>query len=193
MIANAQFRTIACEPDVHAREIAQRTNPNPRQIHIYPYSLFEISAHLEETAHAIVMHDVLEHIEDERAAVATLAKLLSTAQTVPGARVVLSVPALEGLFGHHDVQLGHYRRYNKRSLRRVLSSHFEIVKMRYFGMFFIPLVIWFSVWRKKDYPKGQAGVGSKLLSAVCRLEEWVPFPIGTSLICELRLRVPNGG
>lgn len=176
-------RTIACEPDPRAREMAERTNPRPRSIQVQPYSLLDIQKHVDERAHTLVMHDVLEHIEDEAAAVRALSELVT-----PEGRVVVSVPALQSLFGHHDTQLGHYRRYNKRSLQNALSTHFDVLRIRYFGFAFIPIVLWFSVLRRRDYPKSetQTGVAAKVLGAICRLEEWVAFPLGTSLICELR-------
>lgn len=187
MIADRPIQVIGFEPDPEAFELAQKTNPNPAKIRVIPSGLFEISTHLSEPAQAIVMHDVLEHIEDEAAAVAALRSLCT-----PETKVILSVPALGFLFGQHDVRLGHYRRYSRRTLTHALSPHFDIKRMRYFGFSFIPAVFWFSVIRKQSHTGGTVA-GSwigRLFDLLCRAEELLSFPLGTSLICELRAK-PN--
>jgi hypothetical protein len=60
---------------------------------------------------------VLEHIEDDRAFLFDL-----TAQMVPGATLIMTVPALQRLWSQWDVSLGHHRRYNKRMLRSLLAA-----------------------------------------------------------------------
>jgi 2-polyprenyl-3-methyl-5-hydroxy-6-metoxy-1,4-benzoquinol methylase len=54
-----------------------------------------------------VLHDVLEHIDSENAAIERIFELLTD-----DGILVISVPALDGLFGFHDEQLGHFRRYS---------------------------------------------------------------------------------
>jgi hypothetical protein len=91
------------------------------------------------------------------------------------------------LYGLHDEMLGHYRRYDRRSLTRVLTPHFTIERMRTFGFAFIPVTAFYSRWRRKPYPTGPAG-GASLVSrafgAVCAIEARVPLPLGTSLLVD---------
>ncbi|HVZ31019.1 MAG TPA: class I SAM-dependent methyltransferase [Polyangiaceae bacterium] len=167
---------IACEPDPAAYELAERTRPAGCEVR--PCGVLELDP-TRDAADFIVMHDVLEHIEDDRRAAAHLARLLR-----PGGRMVLSVPALSWLFGRHDELLGHYRRYDRQSLRRVLEPHFSLQTLRYFGVSFIAPCLYYSVLTRKPYPVEQAGSGSsgKLLRVVCELEKRLRPPIGTSLI-----------
>jgi hypothetical protein len=132
------------------------------------------------------MHDVLEHIEDDRAALARLHRLL-----VEDGHLVLSVPALPSLFGFHDEQLGHYRRYTRRSLRSVLSAAFDVQRMRYFGLGFLPITAYYSRFRRRPYPIGSVGSGvvSRAFRGLCALEARVPSPLGTSLVCLARPRL----
>ena len=53
----------------------------------------------------VVSTDVLEHIEDDRAAFQKLVDLVA-----PGGLVIITVPAGQWLFGYHDEQIGHFRR-----------------------------------------------------------------------------------
>jgi SAM-dependent methyltransferase len=75
----------------------------------------------------ILMLDVLEHLADDRGAVANLHHLLK-----PGGRVLLTVPALPILWSVHDEVNHHFRRYTWKGLRRVLAEQgFEIEELRY--------------------------------------------------------------
>lgn len=64
----------------------------------------------------ILLLDVLEHIEDEAAVLTSLV----AENLAAGGRVLVSVPAHPWLYGQHDRNLGHYRRYSSRSLRALL-------------------------------------------------------------------------
>ncbi|MEV5647268.1 class I SAM-dependent methyltransferase [Nocardia sp. NPDC052254] len=71
--------------------------------------------------------NVLEHIEDDQAAAHQLASLLR-----PGGELVVYVPALEILFTSMDTKVGHYRRYRRPQLDRLLrNAGLEIVESRY--------------------------------------------------------------
>ena len=59
----------------------------------------------------IVYIDVLEHIEDDRQELRAAAALLR-----PGGRVIVLAPAHQALFTPFDTAVGHYRRYNRRTL-----------------------------------------------------------------------------
>ncbi len=189
-----QFNTLATElgydvqgfePDPQAFALAVANLPSER-CSVQQLGIEAISG--EHFADVIVMHDVLEHIEDEAATVAHLSSLLK-----PSGVLVLSVPALPSLFGYHDEQLGHYRRYTRRTLRGALESTFEIDRLRYYGTTLMPVTLWFSRIRRTPYPMADAtgsSVVAKGLGLLCRLEERVGGPLGTSLVCMAHPRVP---
>ena len=66
---------------------------------------------------AIVAVNVLEHVSDDRAAVATLAALLR-----PGGRLLVYVPACPFAFGPLDRGLDHRRRYTRGTLNEILDA-----------------------------------------------------------------------
>jgi 2-polyprenyl-3-methyl-5-hydroxy-6-metoxy-1,4-benzoquinol methylase len=85
---------------------------------------------LHDTFDIILMFEVLEHIEDDRAALARVYELLK-----PSGRIVLSVPAHEMLFGPADVFAGHYRRYDRANLIALLQqSRFEVQTIWSYGV-----------------------------------------------------------
>ncbi len=174
------LRVVACEPEENAYDIASREAPPGTRV--LNCGLMELQA---ETAPAsfIVMHDVLEHIEDHVAAVAAVHRLLE-----PGGVAIISVPAYQWLFGHHDVQLGHYRRYTKSTLLELFDSDFKVEAARYYGAALIPVALWFSRLSKKPYPVAGAsqGLTAKAMRAVCQLESRLPMPVGTSVLIRVR-------
>jgi 2-polyprenyl-3-methyl-5-hydroxy-6-metoxy-1,4-benzoquinol methylase len=179
------FDVLAYEPDPAAFAMAQADCPH-EHCRVEPVGLADV--HLDTPGDVVVMHDVLEHIEDDGAAVEQLRALLA-----PGGTLILSVPALPALFGYHDEQLGHHRRYTRTSLRNVLESQFVITNLRYFGFTFIPVTAWFSKVKRRPYPTGTVGehgfVG-RAFELACRAEARVAAPLGTSLICEAHPLVP---
>ncbi|MBO0728709.1 MAG: class I SAM-dependent methyltransferase [Acidimicrobiaceae bacterium] len=61
--------------------------------------------------------EVLEHIEDDRAALASWIKRLN-----PGGNVLVSVPAWPERFGPSDERVGHFRRYTPQSLEELMRE-----------------------------------------------------------------------
>jgi cyclopropane fatty-acyl-phospholipid synthase-like methyltransferase len=93
----------------------------------------EVVDHLAEGAHssyhAICAFEVLEHIEDDRQALATWGEHL-----VPRGFLLLSVPAHAERFGASDRYVGHFRRYDRAQLRESLEgAGFEIVRWQSYG------------------------------------------------------------
>jgi 2-polyprenyl-3-methyl-5-hydroxy-6-metoxy-1,4-benzoquinol methylase len=131
----------------------------------------------------IVCTDVLEHIQDDHAAFARMMSLLR-----PGGQVVLAVPAGQCLFGYHDEQLGHFRRYSKTTLRRLVERSCDIQRLRYFGFTLVPVCLLYSKWVRRPYPVAESGdrqrspVRSLVLRGLMHLDRMLPMPLGISLL-----------
>ena len=65
----------------------------------------------------IVALNVVEHIENDVGALATMRTMLA-----PGGRIVILVPALQAIYGEMDRELGHFRRYGKAGLSEVFAK-----------------------------------------------------------------------
>lgn len=90
--------------------------------------------HLERqarnTADAAVMVNVLEHIEDDQAALAGLARVVA-----PGGHVLVFVPALAQLMSPLDRSFGHFRRYHRNELsRKMRDAGLDVLTCRYFDL-----------------------------------------------------------
>jgi glycosyltransferase involved in cell wall biosynthesis len=78
----------------------------------------------------IICLNVLEHIENDRGALAAFAAILR-----PGGQLVLQVPAMQQIYGEIDRAIGHHRRYERRALEGLLAeAGFDVVESRYFNV-----------------------------------------------------------
>ena len=89
-----------------------------------------------EPVDAALALDVIEHIDDDRAAVARLASLVR-----PGGFVVVSVPAWPDLFTEFDQIQGHRRRYLPATLRATFEgSGLTLDRTFWWGSWMVPLL-----------------------------------------------------
>ena len=126
-------RVHALEVDPAAREIAEKR-----------LGRTVLSAPLPEIAGVPLHHfdmvgafDVIEHIEDDQAAVASIAQCLK-----PGGKFVMTVPAHPWMWSAHDVVNHHHRRYSKQSLRALIDgSPLQLESIGYFNSLLFPVAI----------------------------------------------------
>jgi SAM-dependent methyltransferase len=83
---------------------------------------------------AMVLLNVLEHIEDDAAATGHIARMLK-----PGGVAVIEVPAGPELFDNYDRELQHFRRYTLQSICRVVERAGLVIERRnYLGALIYP-------------------------------------------------------
>lgn len=137
-----------------------------------------------EKYEAIVALDVLEHIEDDREALLKLKNLLTD-----NGLLVLSVPAMPGLYGPKDREVGHYRRYDKKMLTTLLEdSGFIIQSCRYWNLLGV-FPVWWSIRRNKKlsesfrYNNKETLINRILNCWFSTFENNACSPLGLTLIC----------
>ena len=81
--------------------------------------------------------DVIEHIDDDQAAIASIASKLK-----PGGKFVMTVPAHQWMWSAHDVVNHHKRRYSKAALKRLIEgSTLRLERIGYFNSFLFPVAV----------------------------------------------------
>lgn len=147
---------------------------------------FESLDPTKQTFDVVSMFDVLEHIEDDVAALKKIHALL-----VPGGWYIATVPACPFLWSSHDDLNKHYRRYMKRELcQKVEQAGFTIARCSYFNFFlFVPIFFARMLFRligrvDSDVRAPSAGVNG-LFAKIFSFERFClsrfSFPIGVSL------------
>ena len=126
----------------------------------------------------IVCSNVLEHVEDDRRALAAMRDLLA-----PGGRIVLIIPALRPLYGSIDEAIGHYRRYTRDEIgHKLADAGLAVEHLSFFNMLGVPG--WFlnaRILRRRSVPGVQARLNDRLVPLL-RLERRLRPPIGMSLL-----------
>ena len=130
--------------------------------------------------------DVIEHIDDDKAAMNSIAKRLKS-----GGRLVVTVPAHQWMWSAHDVVNHHKRRYSKRALRQLIeSSPLRLEAIGYFNSLLFPLAVGerlSSKLRGKDDadlslpPKPLNAALERAFAAERHLVGRLPLPPGLSL------------
>jgi SAM-dependent methyltransferase len=135
--------------------------------------------------------DVIEHIENDEAALKELARVLR-----PGGKLIITVPAFMSLWGLQDDLSHHHRRYRMHQLRRVVvGAGLTINESFYFNFLLFPAVFLvrrlMRVFPLKIRSEGDLNAGGLnfVLSAVfnldCRLARRlrVPFGVSACVVC----------
>lgn len=86
--------------------------------------------------------DVVEHVEDDQAAIDALVNLLK-----PSGYLLITVPAYQWLWSAHDEVNHHYRRYTAGGLRSLLNHQgVKILKLGYFNTLLFPIALIRRLW-----------------------------------------------
>lgn len=129
--------------------------------------------------------DVVEHIADDQKFVCEISKLMS-----PNGLLVVSVPAHQALYSQWDNTLGHYRRYSKDEVGRLLeTAGLRVVSLRYMWSFLAPFG-YLRKMRKRGHPKAELPAVPRLINSLLiglsgierQVTDLLPLPFGTSVI-----------
>lgn len=127
---------------------------------------------------SIVCLNVLEHLKNDKKAFSNIFYSLKD-----GGIFIVLVPAQKSLFGKLDENLGHYRRYDKHTLSRLLTdAGFEIKKIRYVNL--LGAIGWFinsRLLRKKSLSSNQIGIFEIISVPFLFLEKIIELPLGLSV------------
>lgn len=127
----------------------------------------------------ILCSNVLEHIENEEAALHAFYQVLSDR-----GRLIILVPALKRLYNALDKELGHFRRYHKAELAQKLTQGgFKICSLTFFNMFGI--VGWFingTLFKRRLLSATQLKMFDKMVPLFIWIGKIIPPKVGQSLI-----------
>ncbi len=127
----------------------------------------------------VICLNVLEHIKDDVGALRRMRDLCKT-----GGRVVILVPAHMSAYGHMDRSFGHFRRYNRRGLRRAfgeaglkMTDGFYMNAIGYFGW-----ILQGRLMKRKRISVSTARNFNRMVVLLEALEHIIHPPFGQSLV-----------
>jgi len=127
--------------------------------------------------------NVLEHVEHEREELVAAYNALR-----PGGHLLVFVPALAWLYSNFDREVGHYRRYSRDGLERVVArAGFEVVRSRYFDVAgVLPWYLYFTLMGR-GMGKGSVSLYDRVVVPPMRVVEgWVVPPLGKNVLLVAR-------
>ena len=127
----------------------------------------------------ILCINVLEHIEDDNAALQVMLESLPK-----GGSLCLLIPAFNQLYGTLDQLDNHYRRYNKALLlSKLVKFDLELITLRYFNL--IGAIGWFikgKVLNQNKHTNDNFYIINSLSSIMKNIENSIDIPFGLSLV-----------
>lgn len=132
--------------------------------------------------------NVLEHIKDDEKGLKTISEIVR-----PGGQIILICPAHKVLYNALDRSYGHYRRYDKITMRRLASAvQAKIVKLAYFNPFGI--LGWFlngTCLKRTTLPPLQTKAFDAIIPMLEKVDRLVSWPAGLSLFAVLKKDYPG--
>jgi dolichyl-phosphate beta-glucosyltransferase len=126
------YDAIGAELDPHALDLAGARHGGPMV-----RAVAEALPCRSGAAVAVTALDVIEHLDDDVAALRELARVAG-----PGGLVIATVPAYAWAWSDHDVRLGHRRRYQRRSLTdAACAAGLEVVRCAHFHSWLVPVAV----------------------------------------------------
>jgi SAM-dependent methyltransferase len=167
-----EFSVLCLEPDDDLRADLARSG-------------LDTAASFAEIANASIDYaytlNVLEHIGDDRAAIASLYQSLR-----PGGRLLVYVPAFQVLYSKMDEHVGHFRRYRRQPLKKLLrEAGFEVAEARYAdSLGFLATLVYKLVGDKSGrVSPGSVAFYDKLVFPLSRFIDFISFGMfGKNLI-----------
>lgn len=138
---------------------------------------------------AVVLLDVIEHIEDPVRVLQNAGETLA-----PGGCILVTVPAYQWLFGRWDEALGHFRRYTARRLRaEAEQAGLKVKKLTYWNAFTLPAAIAVRTCQRIRPPQETSAefprvsrMTNRMLLTCADAERWMidrlPVPCGLSVV-----------
>jgi SAM-dependent methyltransferase len=126
----------------------------------------------------IIILNVIEHLEDDLDALKKIHERL-----LPGGNLIVMVPAMQFLYGSLDRAFGHFRRYTKTTMGRVMEkASFNITKSEYVNV--IGMFGWFVYGKilRTDHLPQKLCSHFNLVIPLLKLEKPVAYFTGLSLI-----------
>lgn len=164
--------SIACANSLRSRF---KNNPN-----IFPeqFDLMRPNSLIGAGFSTVVAFNVIEHIDHDVTAMFNILDLLKK-----GGYACILVPAHQALYSKLDENAGHFKRYSKREVEKLmLMAGFEIVKSRYLNMVsVIPWLINFKLLQRTKLPEKQVNLFN-YLAPFLRLEKYFRAPFGLSVL-----------
>ncbi len=177
--------------EVHGLDIMEESVDYARKrglSSVHQHDLHEPWPVADNSANAVVLLDVIEHLRDPVVALRHAANTLTD-----DGKIIFTVPAHPWLFNEWDERLGHYRRYTSAMIRaETEQAGLRIVTMRPWNAISLPIAIMLRTYRKifptktgAEFPRVSPFVNRSLIQILEFERRWASRlspPFGLSIV-----------
>lgn len=131
---------------------------------------------------SVLCSEVVEHIKDDKTAMEILFSLLK-----PNGILVLTVPAFNLLFSEFDKKEGHFRRYSKKQISKLVEeAGFSIEESRYWNVMGFLGWLFFIRILNMNLKKSSNSLFASIMGKFLKIERRIKFPFGQTIIIKAR-------
>ncbi len=178
-------RMTLVEPSANLVDALERRFAQTPQVAVVGAMLEAHAASLApDSVDTIILVNVLEHVEDDAAALRAFMAALK-----PGGALLLFVPALQFLMSKLDRSLGHFRRYHRPDLvAKTKAAGFTVDDCRYLDLFGVaPWFLLNTLMGSMSFDPKLVRINDRYVVPLSRrVETLVPPPFGKNLILTAR-------
>jgi 2-polyprenyl-3-methyl-5-hydroxy-6-metoxy-1,4-benzoquinol methylase len=131
---------------------------------------------------SIICLNVVEHIENDDIAIKNMIKLLKN-----DGHLIVLVPAFQSIFNNIDRTLEHYRRYNNKTVLKLMAKHGLPIKTFYFNS--MGVLAWFisgKILKNRTIPEGQMKIYNYLVPLIKLIDKLIFKKMGLSIVCVIK-------
>ena len=165
------------EPDFKLRKTAAKKCKGYARINIVGGNIKDLSH--QEYFDLNLYIDVLEHIDDDRTELSEAFLRLKS-----GVRIFILSPAFQSLYREFDMAIGHFRRYNKETIKMAAPINSEIEKIFYLDSVGLVLNAANKFLLKSQHPNlSQINFWDNIIIPISKiLDRIVNYKIGKSIV-----------
>jgi len=138
-----------------------------------------VSKNYHDQYDSVVFINVLEHIQQDSDAIKKAYKIIRR-----GGNLIIFVPALQFLYSNFDRSIGHYRRYQKSELTKLVqNASFKIISCEYFDSIgIIPWFVFMKVMRRGLSSRNTFTYDTFVVPWLKIVEKIISPPLGKNLL-----------
>jgi len=173
-----KFSVCSTDIDKEGIRLTRKINPNSQ--------LIDFTKKIKKPLgkfNTVLMLDSLEHMKHDEQALKNANKVLKK-----NGRIIITVPYHMMFWTKNDADRSHWRRYSKKEITKKLSTYgFAVEKIKFWGMMFLIPILLAKLFRfRVPHESVSDSPMNKVLYAYMTVENIIPLPIGSEIICIAR-------
>lgn len=179
LIKESIKRLVLFEPSINMYPLLEDHFKEDKRVETVQGYLCNEYQKYEKVFDSVIYVNVLEHIKNDKNELIIAHKSLKK-----GGFLLIFVPALPCLYSDFDKKIGHFRRYNKKRLRKLIkTTGFQLINIKYFDLIgILPWYVILVLLKKEVTPANTSLYDRMIVPFMRKIESSTTIPVGKNLI-----------